>query len=204
MTEDDCRAVLERIRWPNGPECPHCGVGSPSVVAIAGKSHRPGLYLCSACRRQFTVTVGTPLEGTKLPLKLWIGAAHLLNSHQPIAVREIERALGVTYKTAWKVVQRLLAGVKNYEGPLRVFGEPVRAHLRPLRPDDRNTLPAWRRVQRKMMRGNYRAPRVPTALGALPAQFFPLATRAHLERTECFICWIIGVGKDEAADSGRH
>ncbi|NEW92763.1 hypothetical protein DY468_12445 [Rhodopseudomonas sp. BR0M22] len=124
VTEEDCRAALERIRWPEGPVCPECGAtGSTIVRAFRGEAHRPGLYLCASCRTQFTVTVGTPLKGSKLPLAAWIKAAHLLNAHKPVTVREVQMALGVTYKTAWQMVRKLLEGMEGYRGRLSLPGK---------------------------------------------------------------------------------
>jgi len=192
---EDCRAVLERIRWPDGPVCPHCEASGRSVTEIGGTSHRPGLHLCSACRKQFTVTVGTPLEGSKLPLRAWVRAAHMLNAHRPTTVREVEQALGVTYKTAWHMVQKLLKAVENYRGPLPMFGKTVQAHVEPFLPKTRNTKAGWARRERQKAAGTYKAPRVPVATGALSGlQFTPPATKAHADRTERFLRWVLYVG----------
>lgn len=182
MRAEDCRAALERIRWPNGPVCPHCGASASAVTEIGGTSHRPGLYLCSECRRQFTVTVGTPLEGSKLSLAAWLQAAHMLNTLPAvITVREVEQALGVTYKTAWHTVQKLLKAIENYRGPLPLFGATVQAHVGPFLPKTRNTKAGWALRERRKAAGTYKAPRVPVATGALSGlQFHPPATRAHL------------------------
>lgn len=196
LKEQDCRAALERIRWPEGPKCPHCDVNGTTITPIGGTSHRPGLYLCSECRKQFTVTVGTPLEGSKLPLASWLQAAHMLNTlSKVVTVREVEKALGVTYKTAWHMVQqKLLKAVESYRGPLRVaglpiFGSTVNARIEPLLPPTRNTLIYWRRRKRA---GTYKAPQVPAATGALSGlQFTPPATKAHVERTERFVRWVL-------------
>ena len=61
LTEDDARAMFERIRWPNGPMCPHCLRSKPkqNFTKLAGKKHRAGLYKCNDCDGQFTATVGT-------------------------------------------------------------------------------------------------------------------------------------------------
>ncbi len=190
---EDCRAALERIRWPTGPVCPHCAASGPVVSEIGGTSHRPGLYLCSECRKQFTVTVGTPLEGSKLPLAAWLRAAHMLNtSPKPVTVREVERALGVTYKTAWHMVQKLLEAVENYRGPLPLFGKTVQIHVEPFLPKHRNSKASSARRRAKKAAGTYKAPRVPLAAGALSTlQFTPPATEAHVERTERFLQWVL-------------
>ncbi|MBR0899956.1 transposase [Bradyrhizobium tropiciagri] len=193
MREDECRAVLEGLRWPNGPVCPHCEASGPSIASLGGTSHRPGLYLCSECRKQFTVTIGTPLEGSKLSLAAWLQAAHMLNTlPEAVTVREIEQALGVTYKTAWHMVQKLLAAVEDYRGPLPLFGANVRARVEPLLPKTRNSRAQWERRQARKRAGTYKAPRVPVAVGALSGlRFDPPATTAHVERTERFLRWAL-------------
>ena len=70
--ETAARRHLEKIRWPNGPVCPHCGnADSERIVALKGKSHRPGLYQCNECREHFTVTVGSVMERSHIPLSKW-------------------------------------------------------------------------------------------------------------------------------------
>jgi len=64
---DKAREHLEATRWPHGPVCPHCGVIA-QATALQGKAHRPGVYQCNACREQFTATVGTVFERSKVPL----------------------------------------------------------------------------------------------------------------------------------------
>src|SRR5258708_6601193 len=75
---DKARQHLEKIRWPDGkPICPHCGtVGE--VTLVKGKSHRPGLYQCNACREPFTVTVGTVMEKSHIALNKWVLGFHLM------------------------------------------------------------------------------------------------------------------------------
>ncbi len=79
--EDKARQALEAELWPEGPICRHCGNSDPDKIAkMQGKSHRPGLYYCHECNGQFTVTVGTVLERSKIPLTKWLMAAHMFNS----------------------------------------------------------------------------------------------------------------------------
>jgi len=109
--EDKARKALEAVRWPDGPYCPHCGNSDPEKIAkIEGKkqSHRPGLFYCNECKGQFTVTVGTVFERSKVPLTKWWMAAHLFNQGKNgVSAHEIHRQLGVTYKTAWFMMHRL-------------------------------------------------------------------------------------------------
>ena len=99
--EDKARAALEAMRWPGGPVCPHCG----SVEGIAkaqGKAARPGLYYCNACNEQFTVTVGTIMERSHVPITKWWLAMHLMGSSKKgMSAHQMHRMLGGTYKTAW-------------------------------------------------------------------------------------------------------
>ncbi|MGE3247790.1 MAG: IS1595 family transposase [Beijerinckiaceae bacterium] len=106
---DAARKHLEKQRWPNGPECPHCGnVNQNRIKALAGKSHRPGLYQCAECREQFTVTVGTVFERSKIPLNKWLFAVHLMTaSKKGISAHQVHRMLGVTYKSAWFMCHRI-------------------------------------------------------------------------------------------------
>lgn len=104
--EDAAREHLEGQLWPNGPVCPHCG--SVEATAMKGKAHRKGLYQCKACREQFSVTVGTVFERSKIKLHKWVLAAHLMGaSKKGVSSKQIERMLGVTYKTAWFMTMRL-------------------------------------------------------------------------------------------------
>ena len=78
---DEARQYLEKQRWPDGPVCPHCGnVDQEAITSLKGKAHRPGVYQCNACRNQFTVTVGTVFERSKIPLNTWLYATYLLCS----------------------------------------------------------------------------------------------------------------------------
>ena len=111
---------LEATRWPEGAVCPHCN--SNNVRELNGKSHRAGLRQCNEkeCRQQFTVTVGTVFERSKVPLNKWLLATHLLTSSKKgMSAHQIHRMLGVTYKTAWFMCHRIReAMVDNNPPPL--------------------------------------------------------------------------------------
>src|SRR6266498_3273582 len=96
--EEKARKALEAVRWPDGPICPHCGNSNQDRIAkIEGnkQSHRRGLYYCNECQGQFTVTVGTVFERSKVPLTKWWMAAHMMNSGKNgVSAHEIHRALG--------------------------------------------------------------------------------------------------------------
>jgi transposase-like protein len=107
--EDAGRKALEALRWPDGPICPHCGNADQDKIAMGqGKAHRAGLYYCAACNGQFTVTVGTVMEDTKIPLSKWLFAMHLMGaSKKGMSALQLQRMLGVSYKTAWFLCHRI-------------------------------------------------------------------------------------------------
>ncbi|WP_395686539.1 IS1595 family transposase [Caenimonas koreensis] len=119
---DAAREYLERQVWPNGPVCPHCGsVRTPHV--LKGKSARPGLYKCADCREPFTVTVGTVFERSKIKLNIWLQAVHLMSaSKKGVSAKQLERMLGVTYKTAWFMCHRIREAMKSE--PSKMLGGP--------------------------------------------------------------------------------
>jgi transposase-like protein len=119
------RDHLESIRWPNGPVCPHCGAVD-RISKLNGKAHRRGVYDCGHCRDQFTVTVGTVFERSKISLDKWLLAASLMAaSKKGISSKQIERMLGVTYKTAWFMTHRLREAMKQESGILGGGGKIV-------------------------------------------------------------------------------
>jgi transposase-like protein len=109
------REHLEAQVWPNGPICPHCGNSHRDRIhKLQGKAHRPGLYTCRECREQFSVTVGTVFERSKVPLNLWLYATYLLNSSKKgMSSHQLHRMLGVTYKTAWFMTHRIREAMKD-------------------------------------------------------------------------------------------
>ncbi len=107
--DDAAREALESIRWPDGPICPHCGnLDRERIAKGQGKAHRPGLYYCAACNGQFTVTIGTVMERSKIPLSKWLLAMHLMAaSKKGMSALQLQRMLGVTYKSAWFLCHRI-------------------------------------------------------------------------------------------------
>ncbi|WP_088255298.1 IS1595 family transposase [Fimbriiglobus ruber] len=98
---------LESILWPNGANCPHCG-SVERLNKLKGKSVRPGLWKCYACRKQFTVKVGTVFESSHVPVHKWLQAAFLMaSSKKGISAHQIHRTLEVQYNTAWFMAHRL-------------------------------------------------------------------------------------------------
>ena len=128
--EDKAREALEAELWPSGVTCRHCGNADQAKIALMrGKSHRPGLYYCNECDGQFTVTVGTVLERSKIPLTKWLMAAHMLQSGKNgVSAHEIHRNLKVTYKTAWFMMHRLREAMKELNStPMGGKGKSVQA-----------------------------------------------------------------------------
>ena len=109
--EDAARGLLEKMRWPKGAICPHCkcdDVYKLTPKPKSGKPGRKGLYSCAACRKQFTVTVGTVFEGSHIPISKWLMAMFILcSAKKSISAMQMHRMLGITYKTSWFMCHRL-------------------------------------------------------------------------------------------------
>jgi transposase-like protein len=113
--ETAARKHLEGMLWPTGPVCPHCGSVN-NATALTGKSTRPGVYKCKekACRKPFSVTVGTVFEHSKIPLSKWLLATSLLTSSKKgMSSHQLHRILGCTYKTAWFMTMRIRDAMKE-------------------------------------------------------------------------------------------
>ncbi len=122
---DKAREYLEDLRWAGGVACPHCGTVGEHYP-LQGKSHRPGLWKCKDCRKQFSVTVGTVFERSKIKLNLWLMAVYLMcSSKKGISAHQIHRMLGVTYKTAWFMCHRIREAMTSDGGILGGNGGPV-------------------------------------------------------------------------------
>jgi len=109
LTEEQAREMLERIRWPNGPVCPHCGCVE-GHTKFNGKKHRPGVYKCNAgCGEQFTVTVNSVMEASHLPIRTWLMAFALMcSSKKGVSALQLQRQLGLgSYKSAWHMAHRI-------------------------------------------------------------------------------------------------
>ena len=109
FTSPEAAAIyLESIRWPNGPVCPHCGEAERKPYRLNVKSTRRRLWKCAACRKQFTVMVGTIFEDSHVPLNKWLLAFYLLtSSKKAMSAHQLHRMLKVQYKTAWFMTHRI-------------------------------------------------------------------------------------------------
>ena len=113
-TDEKCREILSRLRWPNGPECPRCK--TTEIVRLG--THKE-LYWCRECDYQFSVTVGTIFNDSHLALSKWFVAAYLIcESRKGISANQIKRILGVSYKTAWYLCHRIRAAMADRERKL--------------------------------------------------------------------------------------
>lgn len=105
------RKFLESVLWPNGPVCPHCQFTEVYKLKPKPTSKAParnGLYKCAACRKQFTVTVGTILEDSHIPIGKWLMAIFIVcSSKKSISANQLHRMLKVTYKSAWFMAHRI-------------------------------------------------------------------------------------------------
>lgn len=112
--EEAAFAWVEAHLWPNGPICPFCGATSDHVGKLKGKTTRPGLYKCYACRKPFTVRIGTVFEASHCPMRYWLQAIHLLAaSKKGISTRQLQRMLGCGMKTAWFLGHRVREAMKQ-------------------------------------------------------------------------------------------
>lgn len=130
--EADAFAHLEAIVWGDRPVCPHCGNHEKKIYALKGVRSKPskknpegverhGLKKCGACRKQFTVRVGTVFESSHIPLHKWLQAAYLMmSSKKGISAKQLERTLEITYKSAWFMAHRLREAMR--QGDFDVYG----------------------------------------------------------------------------------
>ena len=129
--EEAAREHFEALRWPAGRICYHCGVVGESTL-MKGKSHRPGLYQCNACRKPFTAIMGTVYEKSHIPLHKWLLATHLMcASKKGISANQLFRMLGFgSYRTAWFMAHRIreaMAAPADDNSPLGGAGKVVEA-----------------------------------------------------------------------------
>jgi transposase-like protein len=128
-SEQAAYRFVEAHIWPDGPVCFHCGATKKHVGKLKGKSTRIGLYKCYACRKPFTVKMGTVLESSHVPMRMWLQAIYLLFASPPgfrvrrgpfivrssggISIRQLQGTLGVGLKTAWFMSGRIREAMKR-------------------------------------------------------------------------------------------
>ena len=122
--EEKARQFLENQRWPNGVVCPYCNSGK-RVTALGGKSMGPGWYHCNACEQEkFTVRTGAIMERSHVPLAKWALAVRLFAaSKKGVSSKQLQRMLGISYKSAWFVGHRIREAMKIEDGAAPIGGE---------------------------------------------------------------------------------
>jgi len=123
---DKAREHLEALLWADGPVCPHCGKRDRASKISGG---RAGLYFCNECRKQFTVTVGTVFERSKIPLNKWVLATHIMSASKTgVSAHQLHRMLGITYKSAWFMAHRVREAMgTTSKTPMGGEGEQVQS-----------------------------------------------------------------------------
>ncbi len=209
--DNAAREHLESIRWPHGAICPHCGgtERNSKIAENVEKNIRPGLYFCGDCRQQFTVTVGTVFERSKVPLHKWVLATHLMcSSKKGISAHQLHRTLGVTYKTAWFMAHRIREAMNiEPEGQLGGGNEPVEVdetfwgnkgkQAKGAR-SYHHQMKVVSLVERNGEKRSYHVPRV-NSQTLRPILNTQIAAKAHLMTDEA--CVYGKIGKDFAAHS---
>jgi transposase-like protein len=149
LDETVARDWLEARVWADGRVCPHCGnADQDKITKLEGKAHRPGVYQCNEteCRQQFTVTVNTVFERSKIPLTKWLAALFLMTaSKKGISAHQVHRMLGISYKSTWFLMHRLREAMRTggleplggegkiVEADETYFGKPAVAYVSPSR-----------------------------------------------------------------------
>jgi len=123
QNEEAALTWIEARLWPNGAVCPFCAATGERVRKLGGKTTRPGLWKCYACRKPFTVKVKTVMEATHIPAQVWLQAMHLVcSSKKGISSNQLHRSLGITLKSAWFLSHRIREAMKELSwrqtGPL--------------------------------------------------------------------------------------
>jgi len=129
--EDAAFAYVEARLWPDGPSCPHCGnCDQVRIGRLTGKSSRPGLRKCYACRKTFTVRIGSMFEDSHFPLRLWLQAIQMIcGSKKGVSTRQIQRTFDCSMKTAWFLMHRIrgMMAPAADAGPLGGPGKTIEA-----------------------------------------------------------------------------
>lgn len=111
-TDEKCRELLERLRWPNGPECPRC-----KTQKLARLSEK--LLYCKDCDYQFSVTAGSIFHDSHLPLIKWFTVTYLMcESRKGMSANQIKRMMGISYKTAWYLCHRIRKAMASSDKPM--------------------------------------------------------------------------------------
>jgi len=210
LTEAAAFAYVEARLWPNGPVCPHCGE-TARIGRLNGKTTRPGLHKCYACKKPFTVRIGTIFEDSHLPLHLWLQVIHLFCcSKKGIATRQIQRMLNCSMKTAWFLGHRIrLAMAPGGDlGPMGGEGKTVeiddmemgRSHKTRRRPEGRK---GNVKVLSLIERGGPVRSIVLDHRGIGPRLYKHLEKRSRLVSDSAPVFKFTGAAKHEAVDHSK-
>jgi transposase-like protein len=122
--EEAAFVYVESHLWPDGPTCPQCGNADQKRIGrLIGKTSRPGLRKCYACRKTFTVRIGSIFEDSHFPLHLWLQAIQLITaSKKGISTRQIQRTFNCSMKTAWFLTHRIREIMKRPDEPATPAG----------------------------------------------------------------------------------
>ena len=105
--EENAYDLIEGVRWPNGPVCPHCG-SDERAYRIKVSREKRRVWKCKKCRKTFSVLLGTIFEKSHIPLSKWLAAIYMIcSSKKSISANQLSRQLGITYKSAWFLCQRI-------------------------------------------------------------------------------------------------
>ncbi len=119
QNEEAAYRFVEQCVWPEGPVCPRCG-GTQRVRPLRGRSVRIGAYKCYACRKPFTVKIGTILESSNLPMRKWLQAIFLASRDgERLDANSLHHALDVAPRTASYVLQRVQGILPAADPPVR-------------------------------------------------------------------------------------
>ena len=145
LTPEECREILIQARWPQGVTCPKCG--APDAYRVTRRSRTKNLvstlFKCRDCRRQFSATVGTIFEDSKIPLNKWFAAIYLMcASKKGISAHQLHRSLDIGYEAAWFMCHRVREAMKS--GDDDRLGGAVEADETCVGPSTRRGHPTWR------------------------------------------------------------
>jgi transposase-like protein len=202
-SEEAAYRFVEARLWANGRPCPHCGVIDKSGP-LKGKSTRIGVYKCYACRKPFTVKIGTVFESSHIKLHVWLQAMHLLcTSKKGMSSNQLHRTLGVTLQTAWFLSHRIREAMTDLgiddAGPLGGEGKFVEADETFIGGRARNRAyksPAPKKavvalVERKGRVRSHHVPEV-TAANLRPILETEIDVASHLRTDESGVYWKAG------------
>lgn len=114
--ESKAGEMIERLRWPGGPVCPHCD-SADKIYETKGPNPDRKQWKCGACRKKFSVTTGSIFEGSHIPLGKWIYAIFIMcSSKKSVSANQLKRELGISYKSAWFLCHRIRHAMSD--GPL--------------------------------------------------------------------------------------